>query len=204
MKTTNAGHAEMPLASTATTDAASAASATAATPNAALAATPTTSPRMAARLAYIETCMSLLEQVEAMFPEGDSLTAKDKRRKAKARKGSERWAPHLVAMARQYGVNLTLVPLDVIEDASEEATALVPMLKRIELLTARATSRTFALKSTAWSGSSKLYSVLKRLSGDSGDIEAGLAPVEHFFNHRHPSVAKKAKEALAAEKAPAP
>ena len=65
----------------------------------------------------------------------------------------------------------------------------------------------FALRSSSWSGSSKLYTVLKRLSKDSGDIQAGLAPVEQFFNHRHPDVAKnhpktkKGKEALAAAKA---
>lgn len=141
-------------------------------------------------LAYIQACTSLLDQLEAAFPQGDSLTAKDKRRLAKARKGSERYTPQLVALARQYGVNLSLVPLDTISKASAEAAAMVPLQKRIEAMGARAASRTFALQSTAWSGSSKLYAVLKRLSRDSGDLETGLAPVEQFFNHRHPLVAK--------------
>jgi hypothetical protein len=47
---------------------------------------------------------------------------------------------------------------------------------------------------------------MKRLSRDSGDLETGLAPIEQFFNHRHPLVAKshpktkKGKAALATEK----
>jgi hypothetical protein len=168
--------------------------------------TPTTSPSPAT-MAYIQTCTSLLDQLEAAFPQGDSLTAKDKRRLAKARKRSERYTPQLVALARQHGVNLALVPLDTISNASAEAAAVVSLQKRIEAMAARAASRTFALQSTAWSGSSKLYAVMKRLSRDSGDLETGLAPVEQFFNHRHPLVAKnhpktkKGRAALAAEKA---
>jgi hypothetical protein len=94
---------------------------------------------------------------------------------------------------------------DTISSTSVEATALVPLQKRIDGLATRAASRMFGLQSATWSGSAKLYSVLNRLSKDSGDIETGLAPVERFFNHRHPSVAKehpkKGKAALAAEKA---
>jgi hypothetical protein len=167
--------------------------------------TSTTSPS-AATTAYLQTCTSLLDQLEAAFPPGDSLTAKDQRRLAKARKGSERYTPQLVALARQHGVDLALVPLDAISNASAEAAAMLLLQKRIEAMAARAASRTFALQSTAWGGSSKLYAVMKRLSRDSGDLETGLAPVEQFFNHRHPLVAKnhpktrKGKAALEAEK----
>jgi hypothetical protein len=162
----------------------------------------------AAALSYIETCTSLLDQLEAAFPPGSALTAKEKKHRVKARKGGERYTPQLVALAKQHGVNLSLVPLDGISNASDEATALVPFQKRLETLTTRAASRLFTLQSTSWSGSSKLYSVLKRLSKDSGDIQSGLAPVEQFFNHRHPSVAKnhpktKRGKAAKAEKAAA-
>ena len=49
--------------------------------------------------------------------------------------------------------------------------------------------------------------MLNRLSKDDGEIATGLAPVEHYFNHRHPLVAKnhpktkKGKAELAAKKA---
>ena len=207
MKTTKARHPETTIAPTDTLETASVHPSIAATPTAPAPVTTTPTSPSAATLAYIQTCTSLLDQLEAAFPQGDSLTAKDKKHTAKARKGNERFAPQLVALAKQHGVNLALVPLDAISNASAEATALVPVQKRIETLSTRATSRMFALQSTTWSGSSKLYSVLKRLSKDSGDIETGLAPVEQFFNHRHPSVAKnhpktkKGKEAMAAEKA---
>ncbi len=201
---TKTSHAHTSLAPTETTEAASA-TAVAETPNATPNATPvaTRSPT----LAYIQTCTTLLDQLEAAFPKDGALTAKDKKRRAKARKGSERFTPQLVALAKQHGVNLALVPLDVISNASAEATALVPLQKRIEGLATKGASRMFALQSTSWSGSAKLYSVLKRLSKDDGDIESGLAPVEQYFNHRHPLVAKDhpktktGKAALAAEKA---
>lgn len=201
---TNEGETKM---KTSATESASTIITNAATPSAAPVTTLTTSPTVAGTLAYIQSCTSLLDQLEAAFPQADSLTAKAKKHTAKARKGNERFAPQLVALAKQHGVNLALVPLDAISNASAEATALVPLQKRFETLSTRASSRLFALQSATWSGSSKLYSVLKRLSKDSGDIETGLAPVEQFFNHRHPSVAKghpktkKGKAALAAEKA---
>jgi hypothetical protein len=203
MKTTKTMHAS--LAPTATTEAASA-TAAAETPNATqvAAATPSPSPTT---LAYIQTCTTLLEQLEAAFPNEATLTARDKKHKPKARKGSERFTPKLVGLAQQHGVNLRSIRLDAISNASAEAEALVPLQLRIESLAARGASRMFTLQSTSWSGSAKLYSVLKRLSKDDGDIATGLAPVEQFFNHRHPSVAKdhpktkKGKAALAAEKA---
>jgi hypothetical protein len=200
MKTTQTSHSETTLTATAPTAAAITPAVLAATPVA------TTSPS-SAMLAYIQTCTTLMDQLDAAFPQADSLTAKDKRHLAKARKGSERFTPQVVALARQHGVNLALVPLDTIANASVEAAALVPLQKRFEALSARAASRTFELQSTSWSGSTKLYTVLKRLSRDSGDIQTGLAPVEHFFNQRHPLVArehpktKKGKAALASEKA---
>jgi hypothetical protein len=177
-----------------------------ATPNATVV---TTSPSVAGSLAYIQSCTTLMDQLEAAFPPGSALTAKDKKHKPKARKGGERYTPQLVALARQHGVNLKLVPLDEIANASAEATALVALQKRIEALSTRASSRMFTLQSATWSGSSKLYTVMKRLSKDDGEIATGLAPIEQFFNHRHPSVAadhpktKKGKAAKAAEEAAA-
>ena len=208
MKTTKTSHADTTVAPPAATVAASTTAATPAPPDAPPVTTPTSSPSVAT-LAYIKKCTSLLDQIDAAFPQGDALTSKQKKRQPKARKGSERFTPQLVALARQFGVNLSLVPLDAISNASTEANALVPLLKRIEALTTRASSRMFSLQSATWSGSSKLYSVLKRLAKDNGDIETGLAPVEQFFNHRHPLVAaehpktKKGKAAKAAEEAAA-
>jgi hypothetical protein len=205
MKTTKAAHIETTLSPIAAPEAASIPATIAATPSATPVTMPTTSPSVAATLAYIQSCTVLMDRLEAAFPQGTTLTAKDKKHTAKARKGSERYTPQLVALAKQHGVNLSLVPLDTISNASAEATALVPLQKRIEAMSTRASSRMFALQSTSWSGSAKLYSVLKRLSKDSGDIESGLAPVEQYFNHRHPLVAKehpktkKGKAALAAK-----
>jgi len=97
-------------------------------------------------------------------------------------------------------VSLASVPLADIESASTEATQLVPLQKQIERMTKRVQTRMFGAQSSAWGGSSKLYAVLKRLSKDDGELATGLEPVEQYFNHRHPLVAKnhpKTKEGKA-------
>jgi hypothetical protein len=60
----------------------------------------------------------------------------------------------------------------------------------------------FTVQSSSWSGSSKLYAVLKRLSRDEGTIATGLKPVELFFSARHRSVAKNRAKELAAAAEP--
>jgi hypothetical protein len=155
---------------------------------------------------YLATCLALMKQFDAAFPQTDPLTAKDKKHTAKARKGSERYTPQLVALARDHGVSIASVPLDEIQNASAEAEQLVPLQKLIDRMGARVKTRMFSAQSTAWSGSSKMYAVLKRLSRDDGEIATGLQPVEQYFNHRHPDVAKnhpktaKGKAALKAQK----
>ncbi len=160
-------------------------------------------------LPYLATCTTLLSQFDAAFPKTDPLTALDKKRTGKAKKGSERYASQLVALAKEFGVSLGSVPLDEIQDASAEAQQLVPLQKQMERMMARVKNRMFTVQATSWSGSTKLYTVLKRLSKDDGEIATGLAPVEQYFNHRHPLVAKqhpktkKGKAQLAADKAAA-
>jgi hypothetical protein len=177
-------------------------SASATTP-AASPATPTTP---ATQTGYLTTCTALLKQFDAAFPQTDPLTVKDKKHMAKARKGSERYTPQLVALAREHGVNLASVPLEDIESTATEAAQLVPLQKQIDRLNTRVKTRMFDAQSSTWGGSSKLYSVLKRLSKDDGELASGLEPVEKYFNHRHPLVAKnhpktkKGKEALAEQK----
>jgi hypothetical protein len=179
----------------------------AATTPAATTTPPTPAPTMPTKAAgYLATCTALLKQFDAAFPQTDPLTATDKKRMTKARKGSERYTPQLVALAKEHGVNLASVPLEEIESASAEAAQLVPLQKQIERLSTRVKTRAFGAQSSAWGGSTKLYAVLKRLSKDDGEIASGLAPVEEYFNHRHPLVAKnhpktkKGKAALAEQK----
>jgi hypothetical protein len=179
------------------------------TARAATAATPTTSPTPTPTGGYLQACATLLDEFDATFPATDPLTAKDKKRTAKARKGSERYIPQLVALAKQHGVSLAAVPLEGISSASTEAAQLVPLQKQMQRLNTRLSTRMFAMQSESWGGATKLYAVLKRLSKDDGELATGLAPVEQYFNHRsaatkanHPKT-KKGKEALAEQKAEA-
>jgi hypothetical protein len=152
---------------------------------------------------YVTECMTLLAKMEQVLPNWPAFTATDKRRQAKARKGGERYIPQLIALARQYGVALALVPLDDITNAANEAQALAPLLLEIARLQKRINDHLFDVQGVSWSQSSKLYVVLKRLAKDNGQLANGLAAVAEFFNHRHPLVAKNkkaAKEALANEK----
>jgi hypothetical protein len=158
---------------------------------------------------YLQACATLLDEFDATFPSTEPLTAKDKKRTAKARKGSERYIPQLVALAQQHGVSLAAVPLDGISSASTEAAQLVPLQKQMQRLNTRLSTRVFAMQSNAWSGATKLYAVLKRLSKDDGELATGLAPVEQYFNHRSAAAkakrpkTQKGKEALAEQKAEA-
>jgi hypothetical protein len=139
---------------------------------------------------YVAACTALLDQFEEAFPKGDALTALDKKRTAKARKGSERYVPQLIALAKQHGVSLASVPLEGIASEAAEAQALVPLQKQMDRLNKRVGTRVFTAQSSSWSGATKLYAVLKRLSKDDGELAAGLQAVEQFFSHRRASKAK--------------
>jgi len=154
------------------------------------AATIAAAPVVPAVLTWIQQCTTLLTQIENVVPPGGALTATDKKRRAKARKGAEQYIPQLVALANQFGVSLKLVPTDLIQKNSAEAVDLVPLLKQVGRVTKQLNDRVFQSRGDAWSDSSKLYAVLRRLSKDNGDLADGLSPVEEFFNHRHPLVAK--------------
>jgi hypothetical protein len=153
---------------------------------------------------YIAQCMELLDKIEAALPETKSFTSLDKKRRIKARKGNERHVPRLVALARRYG--LALLPLKAIETQSAEALALVPLATRMERVNKRVQDRLFDARTSSWSGASKIYVMLKRLAKDESELATGLAPVEQFFNYRHPLVRRqhpktaKRKAALQATK----
>ena len=156
---------------------------------------------------YVTTCMDLLAKVDQALPAGASLTATDKKRQGKARKGGERYIPQLVSLAKQYGVVLALVPLDDIVNESNEAQALVPLQLEVARLQKRINDRLFEVQGTSWTQASKLYVVLKRLAKDNGQLANGLSAIAQFFSSRHPLVAKNhpktkaGKAALAKEKA---
>ena len=96
-----------------------------------------------------------------------------------------------------------LISLDEIERNNAEAQALAPLVTQLERVSKRVHDRLFTAQGTSWSTSSTLYSVLRRLSKDDGDLASGLGPIEQFFNSRHPLVvaerAQKRKVAAAAK-----
>jgi hypothetical protein len=146
---------------------------------------------------YIAECAALLARAAATIPADESMTTRDKRHVAKARKGGERYVPKLVSLAKEHGVELRAAPLDEISADMNEATKLASLLVQIEQLTKRVNDRLFAVRGRSWSRSSKLYVVMKRLAKDDGELEAGLASIVEFFKQRRASVPGPDKKAKA-------
>jgi hypothetical protein len=158
-------------------------------------------------LARVARCSALLDEAIALFQDGTDLTSLDRKRIKKIRKGGEKIIPIVAQAAKQAGVNLPLAQVAPMEESLAEAQALVPLQAKLGLLQKRISDQSFTSDGGSWATATALYSVLRRLSKNNGQLATLLAPANEFFKSRGPAAraahprTKKGKEALAQKKA---
>jgi len=137
---------------------------------------------------------SLLASITAVAGPPLALTAKDKVRATRLRKGGEKVIPTITALSQQFGIDLSSHPISVITASVEQAKNLTAIQKQLGTATKQVADAIFKAQSTSWEGATVHYAVLKRLGKTDGDLAAALAPVSEYFAKKAPAVVKAEDE----------
>ena len=140
------------------------------------------------------TAKSLIATLTAMAGKPLALTAKDRRRALRLRKGGEKVIPTITALSEQYGISVPSYPTSAITANVTQATSLVALHKQLVTATAQVSDAMFQADSKSWEGATVHYSVLKRLAKTNGTLATALAPVSEFFARKSPAVVKAEEE----------
>ncbi len=124
---------------------------------------------------------NLLASVTAITGPALELTAKDRKRAVRLRKGGEKVIPTITALSEQYGISVPSYPTAAITANVTQATSLVALHKQLVTATQQVSDAMFQADSKSWEGATVHYSVLKRLAKTNGTLATALAPVSEFW-----------------------
>jgi hypothetical protein len=142
--------------------------------------------------AYVAQSKSKLDDVESKLgSEAPQLTADDKRRTAKFRRGAERIIPHIGTMLTAAGIDTAGLSVEQMISDLERAQSLAELQRRVEALLKRVSDEVFAAQASSWNTAMAGYALLQRKARNNGDIAAQLEPVTTFFAYRTPAVEAK-------------
>ncbi len=137
---------------------------------------------------------NLIACVTAVAGPAPALTAKDRIRSLKLRKGGEKVIPTITALSEQFGIVVPLVPTSAITSSLDKSKQLVAAQKQLVMLEKHLSDAIFSAQSESWEGATLHYTVLKRLAKMNGSLQSALAPVTAFFAQKAPA-SVKAEEA---------
>jgi hypothetical protein len=133
---------------------------------------------------------TFLAQLTAAAGPALALTAKDRKRATKLRKGGEKFIPTILALSEQFGINVASHPLTTIAANVDKVKNLTGVHKQLVTATKQVDDAIFQAQSDGWDGASVHYAVLKRLAKSNGDIATALAPATEFFAKKSAAVVK--------------
>lgn len=143
-------------------------------------------PDNAVLVAYVGNAMSTLDVAESgLEVDPPALTSAQKRRAAKLHAGGTETVSQLATLARQYGVESSVLQVSAMLLALNDAQALEPLIARLEAFLKHVNDLYFLWRSAAWADAMQFYALLQRRALVDGAIEASLAPVAQFFAKRH-------------------
>jgi len=158
------------------------------TPSPTLGATTTQLPPNAALVAYVTQSLAQMDMAEAALAvDPPALTSTQKRRAAKLRAGGDKAVGQIATLAKQYGVESSVLQADAMSLALADAQALAPLMVRIQAFEKHVSDLLFLWQSAAWEDAMQFYALLQRRSLVDGSLAASLAPVAAFFAKRHSS-----------------
>ncbi len=142
--------------------------------------------------AFVMQSKAKLDDVESKLgTEAPQLTADDKRRTAKLRKGADRIVAHLGVVLTSARIDAAGLSVDQMLSDLERAQTLEELQRRIDSLSKRVSDEIFAARASSWSTAMAGYAVLQRMARKNGEISEQIAPVATFFAYRTPAVVAK-------------
>jgi hypothetical protein len=149
----------------------------------------------------LDEASKLVDQITAIVGTVPALSAKDRKRSLKLRKGGETVIPTVAALSSQYGLSVASHPTTTMVSSAQKAQSLIPLYKKLVQATKQVADQMFTANSESWTAATVHYSMLKRLAKTNGDLETGLSNVEQFFARRSPEVVAERAAKRAAKKA---
>ena len=130
---------------------------------------------------------SSLDKADAQLAGGPSLTPDQKRRAARARKGSERIVQSLAQLASSHGLDSSALNSSDMLERLDTATKLMPTVTRLTKVLKQTSDAQFVAQNDAWAMARQFYALLQTRASSDGTLAVALAPVTDFFNYRHES-----------------
>jgi hypothetical protein len=131
---------------------------------------------------------SQLDDTEAKLgAQAPQLTAADKRRSVKFRKGAERIIPALATLLRSAGIDTTGLSVDQMTSDLQRAQTLQPLQARLQSMSKRVDDEVFTAQTSSLSTATSGYALLQHMSKRNGDIAKQLEPISDFFAYRNPN-----------------
>jgi hypothetical protein len=151
-------------------------------------------PPNAALVTYVAQSIAEIDAAEAALAvDPPALTPSQKRRAGKLRSGGDKAVGQIATLAKQYGVESSVLQADSMTLALEDAQALAPLVVRIQAFAKHVADLVFLWESAAWADAMQFYALLQRRSLVDGAMAASLQPVAAFFAKRHNAAAKTGK-----------
>ncbi len=136
----------------------------------------------------LDQAQALVKQVAALVGPAPALTAMQRKRSLKLRKGGETVIPTVAALSEQFGLSVAAYPTATMAAKANQAVNLIPLHKLLVATTKQVSDQMFSANSESWEGATAHYALLRRLSRTNGDLATALAPVKKFFATRSKAV----------------
>jgi hypothetical protein len=128
-----------------------------------------------------------LSAIEASIGPTPPITAADKRRSIRMRKGGAAIAATIGALAQQHQAELPSIQVAPMMAALARVETLQPLVTSVTAFTQRLNDVVFSAQSAAWTIALKFYAVLQRMAATDSALASALAPVTDFMAYRHPT-----------------
>jgi hypothetical protein len=140
----------------------------------------------------VDECLALVKQAKTAFgANAPALTKLDKKRTPKPRTGSPKVIATIARLATEQGIVLPKHSVDTMLQNVQTVQTLAPLKAAILALHKIVDDTMLSADGQAWDSGTALYTVLRRVQGTDGGLEADLAPLADFFKKGIKPRAKK-------------
>jgi len=136
----------------------------------------------------VKELTALLDEAETRLgPEPPALTAAEKKRASKPRKGSEKLLRAMAQAVERIGLDSEGLNAAMMLGRLADAETLTPLHARLEKMNKRVSDEMFTARGDAWAMALQFYAVLKRMARTDGEVAVSIEPLRTSFAYRHPS-----------------
>ena len=140
----------------------------------------------------VDECIALVTQAKTAFgATAPALTKLDKKHTPKPRTGSPAVITTVGRLATEHGIVIPKHPVGPMLQNVQTVQTLAPLKAAILGLLKIVDDTMLSANGQAWKSGTALYTVLRRVEGTDGALEADLAPLAEFFKTARKPSAKK-------------